>query len=98
MGFGRFRAPLCHRRRRNCDFGLRGTGPMDRDDGVGVTRQISECAAALAYEALPPELVELTKQIVLDTLGVTVGASGLAPEARIIADYVEALGGRPESL
>ena len=70
---------------------------MDRDDGIGVTRQISECAAALTYDALPPELVELTKQIVLDTLGVAVGASGLAPEARILADYVEALGGRPES-
>jgi 2-methylcitrate dehydratase PrpD len=70
---------------------------MDRDNGIGVTRQISECAAALTYEALPPELVELTKQIILDTLGVAVGASGLAPEARILADYVEALGGRPES-
>ena len=53
---------------------------MDRDDGAGVTRHISECAAALTYGALPPELVELTKQIILDTLGVAVGASGLAPE------------------
>ena len=70
---------------------------MDRDDGIGVTRQVSEYAAALTYDALPPELVELTKQIVLDTLGVAMGASGLAPEARILADYVEALGGRPES-
>src|SRR6476661_1195537 len=43
------------------------------------------------------DLVELTEQIILDTLGVAVGASGLAPEARILADYVEALGGRPES-
>src|SRR3954453_21659635 len=70
---------------------------MDRVDGVDVTRQVSECAAALTYDALPPELIDLTKQIILDTLGVAVGASGLAPEARILADYVEALGGRPES-
>src|SRR3954451_8258908 len=47
---------------------------MDRDHGINVTRHISECAAALTYDALPPELVELTKQIVLDTLGVAEGA------------------------
>src|SRR3954469_19723831 len=70
---------------------------MARDDGTGVTRLVSERAASLAYDALPPELVELIKQIVLDTLGVAIGASGLAPEARVVAEYVEALGGRPES-
>src|SRR3954469_6415022 len=70
---------------------------MARDDGTGVTRLVSERAASLAYDALPPELVELIKQIVLDTLGVAIGASGLAPEARVVAEYVEALGGRAES-
>jgi 2-methylcitrate dehydratase PrpD len=70
---------------------------MARDDGAGVTRLVSERAASLAYDVLPRELVELIKQIVLDTLGVAIGASGLAPEARIVAEYVEALGGRPES-
>lgn len=70
---------------------------MARNDGAGVTRSIAQHAAALAYDVLPRELVELIKQIVLDTLGVAIGASGLAPEARIIAEYVEALGGRPES-
>jgi 2-methylcitrate dehydratase PrpD len=70
---------------------------MARSDGTGVTRLVSEHAASLAYDALPLELVELIKQIVLDTLGVAIGASGLAPEARIVAEYVDALGGRPES-
>jgi 2-methylcitrate dehydratase PrpD len=70
---------------------------MARDDGTNVTRLVSEHAASLAYDALPPQLVELIKQIVLDTLGVAIGASGLAPEARIVAEYVDALGGRPES-
>src|SRR3954453_18615119 len=70
---------------------------MARDDGTGVTRLVSERAASLAYDALSPELVELIKQIVLDTLGVAIGASGLPPEARVVAEYVEALGGRPES-
>ena len=50
---------------------------MARDDGTGVTRLISQHAASLSYDALPPELVELIKQIVLDTLGVVIGASGL---------------------
>jgi len=70
---------------------------MTCNDDAGVTRLISEQAASLTYEALPRELVELIKQIVLDTLGVAIGASGLAPEARIVAEYVQALGGRPES-
>src|SRR5690348_1863784 len=70
---------------------------MVRNDGDGVTRVIAQHAASLSFEALPPELVELIKQIVLDTLGVAIGASGLAPEARVIAEYVESLGGRPES-
>src|SRR5580704_11665549 len=70
---------------------------MARNDGSGVTRLVAQHAASLAYVSLPRELVELIKQIVLDTLGVAIGASGLAPEARIVAEYVEALGGRPES-
>jgi 2-methylcitrate dehydratase PrpD len=70
---------------------------MARDDGTGVTRLVSEHAASLSFEVLPEVLVELIKQIVLDTLGVAIGASGLAAEARVVAEYVEALGGRPES-
>ena len=60
------------------------------------TRKLARHAAALQYEALPPALVELTKQCVLDTLGVSIGASTLAPEGRIIAEYVKDLGGKPE--
>src|SRR5947207_4547728 len=70
---------------------------MALDDGTGLTRLVSEHAASLAYDVLPQAFVELIKQIVLDTKGVVIGASGLAPEARIVAEYVEALGGRAES-
>jgi len=70
---------------------------MARNDGTGVTRQIAQHAASLEFDALPRELVDLIKQIVLDTIGVVIGASGLAPEARIVADYVQAMGGHPES-
>src|SRR5438477_11529505 len=70
---------------------------MARNDDAGVTRVMAQHAASLAFDALPGSLVDLSKQIVLDTLGVAIGASGLAPEARIVADYAEALGGHPES-
>ncbi len=67
------------------------------DLSKGATRKLARHAAGLQYEALPPALVELTKQCVLDTLGVSIGATTLAPEGRIIADYVRDLGGKPES-
>lgn len=51
----------------------------------------------LQFDMLPPELVTLTKKCLLDTLGVTIGASGMAPEGRIAYDYVADLGGKPES-
>lgn len=58
------------------------------------TAQLAAHVASLRYESLPAELVHLVKQCVLDTLGVAIAASTLAPEARIVADYVEDLGGK----
>lgn len=63
-------------------------------DKPQATRQLAAHVAHLRYEALPAEVVHLVKQCVLDTLGVSIAASTLAPEARIVADYVEDLGGR----
>ena len=68
-----------------------------QDAGRGVTRKLARHAATLEYEALPAALVEVTKQCVLDTLGVSTGASTLAPEAAILAQYVRDLGGKPEA-
>lgn len=68
-----------------------------REAGKGVTRKLARHAATLRYEMLPPALVEMIKQCVLDTLGVTIGASTLAPEARILADYVKEQGGKAEA-
>ena len=65
--------------------------------GRDATRRLARHAAALQYEALPPALVDLVKQIVLDTLGVSTGATTLALEAKLVADYVLDLGGKPES-
>ena len=65
--------------------------------GRGATQKLAVHAAQLSYDALPSSLVELIKQCVLDTLGVIIGASGIAPEGRIVADYVRDLGGKPQS-
>jgi 2-methylcitrate dehydratase PrpD len=73
------------------------TAAPEAAGGAGATRALAAHAAGLQYEALPAALIELTKQCVLDTLGVTIGASRLAPEARILNDYIHDLGGRPES-
>lgn len=67
------------------------------DKGRGVTRSLARHAATLRYEALPPALVEMIKQCVLDTLGVSIGASTLAPEAAILAEYVTDMGGKHEA-
>jgi 2-methylcitrate dehydratase PrpD len=74
-----------------------GGAKPSADDGIDVTRGLAEYAASLTFSALPAEVVELTKQCVLDAFGVMLGASGLAPEASIIADYVRDMGGRAES-
>jgi len=65
--------------------------------GEGATRKLARHAATLRYESLPANLIQRTKQCVLDTLGVTIAASTLAPEGKIVADYVADLGGKPES-
>src|SRR5262245_5617212 len=65
--------------------------------GEGATRKLARHAATLEYEALPATLVDLLKQCVLDTLGVATGASTLAPEAKLVVDYVMDQGGKPES-
>jgi 2-methylcitrate dehydratase PrpD len=61
----------------------------------GATARIAQHAATLRYEDLPAGLVQLLKQCVLDTLGVAIAATTLSPEAKIVADYVEDLGGKP---
>ena len=61
------------------------------------TRLLAQHAAAISYDQLPAALVTMLKQCVLDTLGVAIGASGLAPEAKTLAEYVGELGGKADS-
>lgn len=65
--------------------------------GKDATRKLARHVATLPFEALPPAVVEHTKYGVLDTLGVSIGASSLAPEGKLVADYVKEISGRPES-
>ena len=62
-----------------------------------ITQQLARHATSLDYDALPSALVERIKQCVLDTLGVSIGASGVCGEARMVCDYVRDLGGKPEA-
>ena len=59
------------------------------------TTRFAEHVATLRYEDLPPALIALLKQCLLDTLGVSLAATTLAPEAKLLVDYVEELGGKP---
>jgi 2-methylcitrate dehydratase PrpD len=65
--------------------------------GIGASRKLARHAATLRYADLPTALVELTKQCVLDTVGLMIGASTLAPEAKLVHSYASGLGGKPES-
>jgi len=65
--------------------------------GKDASRKLARHAATLTYEAIPRDLLELTKQCVLDTLGVAIGASGVNDEARLVHDYVRDLGGKEEA-
>jgi 2-methylcitrate dehydratase PrpD len=74
--------------------------PVNKTSGVtgkDATRNMARHVASLKYEALPEPLVDLMKQCVLDTLGVILGASGMAPEGRIAYEYVKSMEGKPES-
>ena len=72
---------------------IKAISPMQEDASHAFARH----ATGLPYEALPPEAVEMTKQVVMDTLGVTLAATSLSPEAKIVAKYVKDLGGKRES-
>ena len=67
------------------------------DHHNGATQALAHYAATLSFDALPPSLVVMLKQCVLDTLGVAIGASGLAPEAKILAEHALEQGGKADS-
>ena len=69
---------------------------QETKEGVDAARTMARYAATLPFEALPPAVVRVTKQCILDTVGVTLAATTLAPEAPLFHDYVCDVGGRED--
>ena len=59
-------------------------------------RSLARYAATLSFDALPPAVVRVTKQCILDVMGTTLAATTLAPEAPLFHNYVRDVGGREE--
>ena len=68
----------------------------DKAAATGLTRDLAARAAATRAEALPPEIVELARQCVLDTLGVAL-AGAADPLVRIVLDELVETGGAQEA-
>lgn len=60
------------------------------------TRELAKFVSKLRYDELPQEVVEKTKDLTLDQLGVQLASSAL-PWSKIAYKYVRAVGGTPES-
>lgn len=58
---------------------------------------IADVIAGIEYDDLPADVVEITRKDILDTIGVIVAASGLAPEPRAAIRLMMESGGRKES-
>ena len=64
---------------------------------IGVTRQLAQFCATLAYEDLPAPVVAQVKRIVLDSLGTALAATTLGAGCREVVALMRSLGGKPES-
>ncbi|MFC1964421.1 MmgE/PrpD family protein [Chloroflexota bacterium] len=62
---------------------------------MGITRDIAQYIAGARFEDLPPNVVRITKQLVLDDIGCAFGGL-FTDEARLIIDYVKDVDGKPE--
>ena len=64
---------------------------------MSVTEDLSGLITQTDFRSLPPEVVEVAKTLILDGLGVSLAGS-VEPPARIIAEYVQEMGGSPPML
>ncbi|HSI47102.1 MAG TPA: MmgE/PrpD family protein [Ideonella sp.] len=62
-----------------------------------ICHDFARASADTRFEDLPPAAVESARNSVLDTVGVTLAASGLEPAVRNFVDVVTECGGRRES-
>jgi 2-methylcitrate dehydratase PrpD len=62
-----------------------------------LSQELSHFAATTKFKDLPVAAVEAAKKSLLDTLGVTLAASGTEPAVKALVDLVLENGGKPES-
>lgn len=65
---------------------------------AGISERIAKHVAELTFDALPEATVAATRRSLLDTIGVMLGASGLAEEARPYRQHALAGGAGPSRL
>ena len=70
---------------------------MEVSLGRDLVHILADYAANLSYDSLPSSAREAAKKSLLDTLGVSIAASGLEPAARGVIEIVRESGGTPES-
>lgn len=66
---------------------------MTRD----ICHDFAEAVAGTRFESLSPEAADAAKKSILDTLGVTLAASGMEPSVRSFVEVACEGGGRPEA-
>ena len=62
---------------------------------MSVSQDLSVLISQAEFRALPLEVIEVAKTVILDGLGVTLAGS-VEPPARIVAEYVQEMGGTPQ--
>jgi 2-methylcitrate dehydratase PrpD len=63
-----------------------------------LTERFAECILALRYDALPPQAIEMAKQVTLDGLAVILaGATEPSGLGSIVKRYVQEMGGTPDA-
>ncbi len=63
-----------------------------------LTGQFVDCILNVRYDRLPPEVIDISKQVVLDGVAVTLaGATEPLGIGRIATEYVKEQGGAPEA-
>jgi 2-methylcitrate dehydratase PrpD len=72
------------------------TAELEPDSIAGVTARLAQAAAAVAFDALPGEILELSRQCFLDWLGVTI-AGAREPLVKILADEMAEQGGHAQA-
>ena len=87
--------PFRRRARRlkyNVQCGRCSPGWLPKGAHMSVSQDLSVLIAQAEFRALPPDVVGVAKTVILDGLAVTLAGS-VEPPARIVAEYVQDMGG-----